>query len=210
MNKKASLYCKLNQNRLLEGHASIKTRKMKTKLLGLIFLTVIISSQAQDNPSTQTMEKNSAVDLKKQKACEAIPLETIAKLMDVDKSLITQEDMGFGEKRSICYYYTKEGNRKFFIRMAWKSEKVEGNMVLQNQYANYLSNGDNNIKDYQEIQNTAQAQILFGIGQDHENKYIHILRKRYGNKAEVQLELTKEKKDEMAKDFLIKVLKGLN
>ncbi|MAT54233.1 MAG: hypothetical protein CMN32_07100 [Saprospirales bacterium] len=180
-----------------------------------MFLTIFISCQGQDNSQTATTKKaeqdnNPIAELSKQKACDAIPLATIASLMDVDKSTINQEDMSFGEKRSICYYYTKEGNRKFFIRMAWKSEKAQGNQVLQNQYAKYLSSGENDIKEYQELKNTGDTQILFGIGQDRENKYIHILRKRFGNKAEVQLELTKENKDEMAKDQLIEVLKELN
>ena len=95
---------------------------MKINLLCLMFLTIFISCQGQDNSQTATTKKaeqdnNPIAELSKQKACDAIPLATIASLMDVDKSTINQEDMSFGEKRSICYYYTKEGNRKFFIRM---------------------------------------------------------------------------------------------
>lgn len=48
------------------------------------------------------------------------------------------------------------------------------------------------------------------MGQDQENKYVHILRKRYGNKAEVQLELTKENKDELIKHELMRILEELN
>ena len=174
---------------------------MKTSILSFIIPLLFISFSAQ----IQAQDSN----LPKQNACEAIPLSTLASLMDIDESLINQEDMSFGDKRSICYYYNKEGNRKFFIRMAWKSEKAQERKSLEKKYSNYLANGENSIKSYQEISQSGQDQILYGIGQDQENKYIHILRKRYGNKAEIQLELTKENKDEKAKDMLMKVLKEI-
>jgi len=184
---------------------------MKVNLLCLVAMTLFFSCNGQENLQNQSSEKSTpetvgnAALLKKQKACEALSLTTIARLMDVDESAMKQEDMSFG-KRSICFYYTKEGNRKFFIRMTWESEKNAENKALQKRYTKYLSEGENGIKEYTEVQNNEQGQILFGIGQDREGKYIHILRKRYGNNAEVQLELTKENKDDMAQKSLMKAI----
>lgn len=189
---------------------------MKFKVWYSVFLFFFAACGGQGEAPTNQSETSdqttttSPASLGKQKACEALSLATIATLMDVEEASINQEDMGFGEKRSICYYYTKEGNRKFFIRMAWKSEKAQKNEVLQKQYANYLSSGEEAIKQYDELPSSEQDQVLFGIGQDREQKYIHILRKRYGNAAEIQLELTQETKDATAKDRLMAVLETIN
>ncbi len=189
---------------------------MKVNLLCLLALTIFVSCNGQDKPQAQKSEKtipvesNSQASLKVQKACEALPLADIAKLLGVDEFTLNQEDMSFGKGRSICYYFTKEGNRKFFIRMAWKNEKAQENKILQKKYTQYLSEGEREIKAYTEVQNTEDGQVLFGIGQDRENKYIHLLRKRYGNEAEIQVELTKENKDESAKDILMAIISGIN
>lgn len=188
---------------------------MKFNVLFLMLL-FFISCGGQEKTPTDTSEvappedKTAVAPLGKQKACEALSLTAVAALMGVEEATIKQEDMSFGEKRSICYYYTKEGNRKFFIRMAWKSEQAQKNEVLQKQYAGYLANGEDAIKKYDELSGSAQGQILFGIGQDRENKSVHILRKRYGNEAELQLELTKEEKDETVQALLMDVLEKLN
>ena len=162
------------------------------------------------NEKSKQESKSNQNELSQQNACEILSIEKISQLMDVEKSTIKQKDMSFGKRRSICYYFTKEGNRKFYIRLAWKSEKAKENRVLQKQYENFMSNGDHPIKEYQELSSTEQSQILYGRGQDHENKYIHVLRKRFNNQAEIQLEVTKENKEDILKDVLLEVINGIN
>ena len=159
------------------------------------------------NVAQKTISKKQ--NLKKQNACKVFSKKQISKWLEVNESALQQEDMSFGEKRSICYYYTKEGNRKLFIRLAWKSDKAKENKVLQRQYTNYLSKGEKNITAYKELANSDGNQILFGIGQDHEGKYISIIRKRFGNNAEAQIEITKEQQDEGMNDFLLTVINHL-
>ncbi len=189
---------------------------MKLNLVCLLAIAVLASCNGQDKPVTTMSEKtnqtnsNSNTVLSNQKACEAIPLATIAELMGIEQSAVIEEDMSFGKGRSMCYFYSKEGDRKVYIRMAWKNEKAEENKVLQQQFADALANGEKDIKSYTEVENSEHGQVLFGIGQDRENKYIHMLRKRYGNKAEISLELLKENKDEMAQDILMKIMNAID
>lgn len=94
---------------------------MKINLISLMLLTIFTSCQGQDKPKKLTTENaeqavngSKTDDLSKQNACEAITLESISNLMGIDKSAINQEDMSFGEKRSICYYYTERGRPQVF------------------------------------------------------------------------------------------------
>lgn len=185
------------------------------KTTKLILLLMILFFSCNNNTTKELTSKKSLKStvsntiLKKQNACEVLPISTIADLLQVDSNLLLKQDMSFGEKRSICYYYTKQGDKKFFIRMAWENKKAQENKRLQNKFTLYLNQGEKDINSYEEIEKTKDHQILFGIGQDRENKYIHILRKRFGNQAELQLEVTQVQKNENLKNRLQKFLKEI-
>jgi len=152
-------------------------------------------------------QESNALD--KRAACEILSLEEIADLLDVDANELKQKDLSFGKSRSICSYYTSEGNRKFFIRLSWKSKKATANKVLERNFKKYLDSGDNDSNQYVEIETTSEHQLIYGTGTDRENKSIQVIRKRIGNDAEIQLELIKEYRDEAVKDLLLGVLSKL-
>ncbi len=83
---------------------------MKRQVISLCILFMLASCDGQNKSKTQTPEipkqesKNNQDGLERQKACETLSLNKISELMDVDKAIIQQEDMSFGEKRSICIY----------------------------------------------------------------------------------------------------------
>lgn len=168
-------------------------------ILSLLISFGFSSLNAQDNTR-----------LTEQVACEVLTLEEIAQLLEVDLDQIKQDDMSFSNKQSICYYYTAEGNRKLFIRLAWKSEKAATNKVLEKQFKKYLEKGDVNQNRYVELERTSEHQLIYGSGKDRENKSIQIIRKRFGNNAEAQIELVKESLGDNVKDQLVRVLSKLN
>ncbi len=150
--------------------------------------------------------KAQSVALPATKACEAVSNEIVSTLMNVELNALIQEDLSFGKRRSICYYYTSDGNRKFFIRISSKSESAQSKKVLENQYENLQNNGDDTIQSYQQISETADTEVLYGTAQDREGKHIHVLSKRYSNLGELQVELTLETKNENASNELLKII----
>ncbi len=158
----------------------------------------------------EKVESNqSSSTLQKQKSCELFTNRQIAELLNVDVASLKTEDMGGGERRSICYYYNAEGKRKLYIRLGWESDKSIENKVLETQYKRFLEDTEQDFT-YQEISNESGNQILTSIQPDRENMYIHIVRKRFGNSAEATLELRHESDAANIKDELVKMINELD
>src|SRR5690554_2496773 len=188
---------------------------MKFPLASLFLLLLFFACVRQDKTqtnATQELKRTIKSDrdiLKKRKACEVLSIEKIAQVMMVEVSEIQRKDLSLGSSRSVCYYYSKEGNRKLFIRMVWKNDRAITDSLLSKRYKRYLAVGDTLVGKYREVYATDNIQILFAIDQGRENNYIHLLRKRYGNHAEIQIELTKKYKDTGMEEVLMEMLKKI-
>jgi hypothetical protein len=142
-------------------------------------------------------------------ACELLSLKEVSEILEVDVNALNLEDMSFGGDKSICYYFTESGNRKFFIRLSWKNENAIKNRVLERNYKRYLETGAKDKSNYIEIESTPNHQLIYGIETERGNKTMQILRKRFGNESEIQIELTKEFRDKAVKDQLISLMSRL-
>lgn len=192
---------------------------MKTIFLSTVIPLLLLVSSCGSNTENSNNQDNTTIDevttasttdnLSKQEACSVFDNNKVASILGVDAAALKSDDMSFGEKRSICYYYTAEGNRKLYIRLAWASEKSAENKVLEKQYAKFLSEGAEAIQQYKEVNTSNGNQILYGVGQDREGKYVHIMRKRLENKAEIQLEIVKETEDATGEETLLKLVNSI-
>lgn len=147
--------------------------------------------------------------LERQNACEVMTMDEIAALLHTVADQLAQDNMDMGKDNSICYYYSKDGNKKLFMRMAWANERAQEYEVLTRQYSSLLQNGDKTISTYTHIATTANSQIIYGKNEDRVGNMIHIARKRFGNTAEVQVELTTSDKDTDYKDRLVDIVRAL-
>ncbi|MGR3811298.1 hypothetical protein [Jiulongibacter sp. NS-SX5] len=171
---------------------------MKT-LFVLISLMSLTCSSPVSNEGSQANE-----DLKKRPACEAIELSHLIALLDWNAENIVTQDLGFNEKRSACQFIHQE--EKLFIRLGWNSEKAIENKVSENRFKNYLQNGEDGVI-YESIDSN---KILFGQKEDRFGNKIYLLRKRFDNKAEAQIELNTEKTQaDEVKNMLLHLMEKL-
>ena len=140
--------------------------------------------------------------IKHQSACASITDSDLADIMDWRDSSITKDEYDKQPKFTVCNY--THGDDKLMIRLGWKSEAAIDNKVLENQYKTYLSKGENGLS-YQELANSGEVQSLKGQGEVRGNQINYILRKRYGNKASIQIEYTTSKDQPNAHDRLLKI-----
>lgn len=178
----------------------------------LLFFVSCGDAQKESNKNSkaapQSSDSNSSSGLKMQKACETIDINTIAELLDRNASEIQMQDMSYKDNPSVCYYFTKDGARKLYLRLAWKSEKAEENKLLETQYKRLLTTGEKKIT-YVEHQNQNNQQILSGNGKDRGDQYVHVVRKRIGNASEIQLELVNQTEDNAINTKLIQLVNSI-
>ncbi|HHH55353.1 MAG TPA: hypothetical protein ENK91_16970 [Bacteroidetes bacterium] len=156
--------------------------------------------------------KASSNTLKKQDACEVLSKEEVSSLLKVDINDLTQEDMSFAEneRRSICHYVVKNGEiGSYNIRLSWKSDKAKANKVLEKSYSRYLSSGEKNMDSYEELDNSNGTQILFGTQKEDHGTTNYIIRKRFGNSAEVKIEVLTQNEAKELKSKLLKIINEL-
>lgn len=189
----------------------MKIIHLATAVLLLLLLNSCGGSADSNNndSNTQSTAPNTTTSLSKQDACSVFDNNKVASILGVDAAMLKSDDMSFGKGRSICYYYTAEGNRKLYIRLAWEGEKAIENKVLEQQYKKFLTEGAEAVQQYKEVSTANGNQILYGVGQDREGKYVHIMRKRIGNDAEIQLEIVKETEDNNGEKTLLQLINAI-
>ena len=150
-------------------------------------------------------------ELTKQEACNTLSTDKVAMLLLAESKDITQEDMSFGssKKRSICQYYINGRNASVQISLSWKSEKAITNRVLEKTYSKYLANGEKDIKSYEQVASSEDHQTLYGV-QKSRSGFVHIIRKRIQNSAEVKIEVQTDKEDASLKSKLLSAVDEIN
>lgn len=171
---------------------------MKIILLSFLFFTSASSCSSDNNNSDGDSFSD---ELKPQVACETISNILLTEMFGWELENIFQQSLTHNEKRSICSFGIDE--EKLFVRLGWKSEKAQEMKTVENQFKNYLSNGENGI-NYSSLKGD---ELLYGSKTDQHNNMVYILRKRYGNKAEIQLEFyTPNRTEEEVKKHLLSLL----
>lgn len=82
-----------------------------------------------------------------------------------------------------------------YVRLGWKSEKAQEKGVLSFLFKRYLTDGENGMS-YSEIEGKDATQSLVASGNIAGGLTMAIARKRYGEKAEVQIEVSGENSKE--------------
>lgn len=182
--------------------------------LCLITLHACNSQEGTKNPVQMEQEKPTKLrtDLNKQKACDMLSKTEVARLLGVEVDALVEEDMSFAEsnRRSICHYVVKGEVASYNLRLGWKSDKAVENKILEKSYIRYLASGEKNMKSYEELTNKNGIQILYGEQDEAHGTRNHIIRKRYGNKAELKIEILKEaRSNENVKDLLVKLINDM-
>ena len=144
-----------------------------------------------------------------QPACGIATLEEISTTIGIDTSLLVQKSLNFRNKTSRCYVFDSNDVQFFVIRLEWKSQGDILKQVLLTNYQTYLSQGDKYISNYQELSSPSGTQTLFGTGQNDENRYVHIIRRRYGDEAEALIEMTLDALDSNAQSKLQTILNSI-
>lgn len=148
--------------------------------------------------------------LSRQMACEVLSIDDVARLLKTEANNLISEDMSFaeGKRRSICHYVVKGKVASYNMRLAWQSEKAVANGALVKRYERYLKNGEENMKQYTELQNDGKIQILYGA-QALGGGMNHVIRKRYGNSAEAKIEVLLEEGNYELKDELLEIIQRI-
>ncbi len=144
--------------------------------------------------------------LPKKLASEAVDMSLIAKTMGWDKAKITQRPDDFSKKFSLCTW--THADESIFLRLGWKSEKAASTKVLERQFGIYLENGEKDLK-YTEVKKADNYQIIQGKGNSSDGRIVYIVRKRFGNNAELQFEYYTNKEDPKAYEKLLKFVEGV-
>jgi hypothetical protein len=147
-----------------------------------------------------------ADELPFQPSCNIVSLDSIASILEIDTMNITQQDLNFRTKTSLCYNIADTGVRKLTIRSDWKTPQEIQNKLLENNYVKYLAEGDKYVQNYQEVTSSIGTQTLFGTGLDENNNHIHIIRRRYDNNSEIRVEMIKEVLDANAETDLLSII----
>ena len=144
-----------------------------------------------------------------QSACGITTLEEISNTIGIDTSLLIQKSLDFRNKTSRCYAFDSNDVQYFVIKLEWKSQGDILKQILSNNYQTYLTQGDKYISNYQDLSSPSGTQTLFGTGQNNENRYVHILRRRYGDDAEALIEMTLDALDSNAQSKLQTILNNI-
>ena len=159
---------------------------------------------------TGNTSSSATAQLQKQKACEVLSIEQVADLLNVDVANLVKEDMSFaeGKRRSICHIVVKDEIASYNMRLGWKSERAQAKKVLEKNYAKYLSQGEEQMKNYQELKNDGDVQILYGVEKGKQGTN-HLIRKRYGNSAEVKIEILTSTENQELKNLLLEIVEKI-
>lgn len=165
---------------------------MKTLLIVAMLFTVGCGkSDLEEGSATPSSESSGSGDatatIEKKEACEQVDDQTIVEIMGWSASNLKKEQMMSLKDRDITVCNYLHGDDKLLIRLAWKSEKSEENKVLEKNFKRFLNEGENELS-YKEISSTADSQTIFGTGKGRGGQTQYILRKRFGNSVDVQIE----------------------
>lgn len=149
--------------------------------------------------------------LSKQDACAVLSKESIANMMSVDVNDLVEEDMSFleNDRRSICHLVVKGQIASCNVRLSWSSERAQENKALERQFNQYLSNGEQTMKKYEEINNDDNGQVLFGM-EKGENGVLYVVRKRYGLSADAKIEVLMPTEGEAVREKLLATIERLH
>jgi hypothetical protein len=165
---------------------------MKKTALIIIALTLAFACKngAKKN-SNPNKEKVSSSEFKasKEEVCERVFEVDVARIMNWSTSKITKkQDFSFDRYNfSSCSYTDNETSEFVLLKVYHKSEKAIENKVLENQFSNFLSNGNQKYV-YKEIAGKGTQTILGTYS--NRNLHFYHLKMRIDNNYELSTEIT--------------------
>lgn len=152
-------------------------------------------SKGDDSSKNGESTEQITTSLKKQEACSAITTADLVEVLGWSEADIKSDQGRDTKKVSICNLLHQE--EKLMVRLGWKSEAAQKNKVLENNFKKYLEKGEGKIS-YTAIDETT----LQGDVEDRGGQHIYMVRKRFGNEAEIQIELVVPAKDDTYQEKL--------